>query len=136
MRLTVIPWYAHVSHSHSAALMMPVQFSANGTYTQTLNDGITFYLPDQWFTVLACADQIQLCNSVTSTCSTLTGNMVTGYNVLGLSKIQQATAERIILAQLQSHMYDIVNGPGASVLQASDKLINLFSPQLPNDQWM
>lgn len=110
-------------------------FSANGTFTGTIGNQ-TWYIPDYYISTLACADQIQLCNSATANCSPLMGSDPTAYLQLGLTKSQQATAVRLILAHQHSHIYDVVNGRGGSALAASDLLVNLFSHELPDNQWI
>jgi len=103
---------------------------------RTIDDGLPLYLPDHLFVTLACDHRLQLCNSADGACTALTGNNLTTYDAIGLNDKQLATAERILLARLHSHIYDTINGACGSALAANDHLVDLFSPQLPDDQWI
>jgi hypothetical protein len=108
---------------NSVAYLAPVFdpfFSANGT-ARPIDLGLSRNLakPDHLVNVLGCVDQYQVCNPVTSACSSLGGLYHLAVNLiqnttLGLNKAQQVSAGRLQYASLSSKTYDSVEGLGAS----------------------
>jgi hypothetical protein len=112
-------------------------FSADGTY-QVSRGNLELNLPDHWFSAIACADQLRICDPNTrGACSPLTGGFLVRPMGLGLTEKQEATAERIIDARLHSTIFDVIYQQGGNALMASDLLSGLItSPPLPRNQWI
>lgn len=116
-------------------------FSANGTYTYSgdADESAVWYQPDHYFSTLACVERMDLCNPRNGVCSAplgannLTPLMNTSY--FGFSGIQLATAQRVVLAWTNSHIYDVVSGQSGEALAANSLLTHLWSPGLPDNQW-
>lgn len=112
-------------------------FSADGTY-QVKQGNLEPNLPDHWFSAIACADQLRICNpNAGGKCTPLTGAYLVRPKGLGFTEQQEATAERIIHARLHSTVFDVLYQQGGNALLASDLLdAFLMSPPLPRNQWV
>ncbi|KAK1818975.1 hypothetical protein LTR12_006663 [Friedmanniomyces endolithicus] len=100
----------------------------------------TWYVGDDYFNILACADQHQFCNpNVDSSkgCTSL-ADEATVFNemfTIGFSDLQIAAAGRIAVPMPFSNMYYSVNGRGAAALRASETCFGNDQAALPNNQW-
>jgi len=102
---------------------------------------LTWYLGDDYFNLLACADQHQFCNPnlnfPNDGCTPLTDStaVLDELLTLGLSEVQSVTAKRITNALPFGSIYDSINGRGASALRASETCFGDNQMPLPNNQW-
>ncbi|KAK0285204.1 hypothetical protein LTR35_005406 [Friedmanniomyces endolithicus] len=100
----------------------------------------TWYVGDDYFNILACADQHQFCNPKLDSskgCTSL-ADEATVFNEMfrvGFSDLQIATAGRIAVPMVFSNMYYSVNGRGAAALRASETCFTNDQAALPNNQW-
>jgi hypothetical protein len=131
----------HFLSHNDLAYLAPVYdpwFSANGTRNASLQ-GIIGYGPDRVINTMACADQYVFCNPSTASCTSPAGvhklmdNMM--WNSLGFSATQLFTANRILIALLQSNTYYTVSRLGTSALWANDMVVGTISYGLPETQW-
>lgn len=110
-------------------------FLASGNYT--LGDRTA---PDSYVQIMACMDQRMIRNPVNGYQTTplglsqLEGGMA--WTELGFNDAQFATAMRLISNMATTDTYNTVNGQNSAALQATSLASQLFSPRLPDDQWM
>lgn len=116
-------------------------FSANGTWTfDGAAENETWIQPDAYINSITCIDQLQFCNPSTATCGPLLGTFQTMQHnlfALGLNDVQIVTAWRIVFAHFNSHIADSAGNLGPASLAANEMVIDkIFSPGLPDDQWI
>jgi hypothetical protein len=117
-------------------------FSAHYPMDTTNASLPTGYEADKVVSVLACAEQHQICNAVTGVCSPLLGKyqlfdaLVAGAldNVL-LSTAQTTTALRIVNAVAFTNIKDVVYLRQYTALRAQERLNGLVQLALPTNQW-
>lgn len=115
-------------------------FQANGTKKNPVRQGSQLlYLPDHDARIIACADQHQICDPVSVTCSKLDG--VLGSTSQVLDKMsndrQMATAIRIKRDSASYNTEPSIQQMGETALIASTVVgkTMLVSPGLPENQW-
>ncbi|KAL8924268.1 MAG: hypothetical protein Q9172_002741 [Xanthocarpia lactea] len=110
-------------------------FSANLPFD--LGEGETLYVADHYLDVMACTEQHQYCNPVTSECTPLTAFHRLGHYLPGLrlNFPQRYTYQRLKLISLQNAIYQSVLSRGAQALHASETLVGTLNKGLPDNQW-
>ena len=89
-------------------------FSAFEMLSYVDNQGVThtWYSPQYWVSIIACAEQYQMCNPVTGACTPLVGSMSLLRRSLspavGLNVVQLGIMERILMALAFTSVYWIV----------------------------
>jgi len=117
-----------------------VWFSAHGTYSATI-DGIKYIGSDDYVGVMACVEQYVICNLVVSKCSSpasifsLANQLPVLNRTLGWNTAQEATADRMLGAVINSGVFNIVGLLGPQALWASNVVMANGSPGLPDDHW-
>ena len=103
------------------------------------NSSYTFYESDYTVSVLACADQYQICNAATDKCTALTAALKLSKETptLGLSRVQEDLFTSIHAAIMRQSTYLSVHSRGANALRAMDTVVLADFTQigLPNNQW-
>ena len=95
------------------------------------------YLPDNYFTTVACIDRMRVCDPQhLDRCSRLVGSKMVYPGTLGLNRIQEATAERVLEARFHSIMWDAIAEQGGKALMANDVVVDFVSTALPPNQWV
>lgn len=104
----------------------------------TAGGNLTVYVSSQYLNALACADQIQYRNPVTNRCTlpTSTFHTTDATKDLNFNDRQVETAALLNINQQKSDTYSVVQGRGATTLQAYSTLSNRSQIALPNNQWM
>ena len=87
---------------------------------------------------MGCIDQHQFCNPSNGECTPLTAYSLvsTASYKIGLSAVQQYTANRLSDSLMFVNVYQSVNGRGSSALLAADGVYQLTQGPLPDNQWM
>lgn len=123
-------------------------FGAQDEYNFTYganNTMVDEFLPNNLVTTLGCIDQFQICNpnkiglaGKGMLCTPLgpIGALPNTTEQIGLSVIQYATAETIIISLRASNMFYSVSGRGAGALKAQNTVFTLTQvAKLPDNQW-
>lgn len=129
---------------NSISYMQPVTdpfFSANIpviTHIPGSTANTTYYTSDYFVHGLGCIDQHQFCNPTSGDCTPLSGYNIAFHTStrLGLTPVQQYTADRLSLTLNFVNMYYSVNGRGSSALRAQEGVYELTQGPLPPTQWM
>lgn len=96
--------------------------------------------PDEYIHFIGCADQYQFCTpSGDSYCTPLTAlnPLITAAETLTWANDKQkATIDRIILSLHNAQIFYSTFGRNAAALLANERVIQIISSSLPNNQWM
>ena len=135
-------FFAPNSVTYSAPVYDPLFTATTATDPSKSNetefDG-SKYTSDFWVSVIACADQYQLCNPNGMICTPLTGLYEAESRLideLQLNERQKVIADSLLYALQTQSTYYSVSSRGAASLRASDTLsgTNMVQITLPNDQ--
>ncbi|KAF2464395.1 uncharacterized protein BDR25DRAFT_271861 [Lindgomyces ingoldianus] len=98
----------------------------------------TFYLPDNFVTVLGCVDQHQFCRPSTSQCSSLSRvrTLRESTQGLNLNSKQNAAVRYIWNAIYYNNIYWTIGPRGAASLRASESVYQYLQHELSNTQWI
>ncbi|KAK5049099.1 hypothetical protein LTR84_005522 [Exophiala bonariae] len=104
-----------------------------------LDDDLAYYNTDFWAVAITCAEQYQICNPYTNSCTQMLGikQLTTGNALLALNlnPVQKHTADRIIQAAIFTNIYQQVTTRMAGALRASETVAQLEQQPLPANQW-
>jgi hypothetical protein len=117
-------------------------FSAFEMMSYVDNQGLnhTWYLPQYEVSIIACAEQYQMCNPVTGACTPLVGSMSLQQQSLspavGLNVVQQVIMDRILLTLSFTSAYSTVYPRKDAALRVQEKATGLDQAPIPDNQWM
>ena len=110
------------------------------SYLDFQGQNYTWYSPRYWVSIIACAEQYQVCNPSTGACTPLVGTMSLLQQSLapkvGLNAIQQSVMERIAVVGPYTSVYQTVNPRKDSALRAQETVTDLQQAPIPDNQWM
>jgi hypothetical protein len=112
------------------------EYSLNETTTSFDNSAV-LYQPTDQVSIMGCVDQYRFCNPTSGACTIPSGQLALydAIETLGLNVAQLVTAQRLIRIITNTDTYSSVYGSGPSALKASDRVLYLVSPGLPDNQW-
>lgn len=117
-------------------------FSAFEMLSYVDNQGLnhTWYTPQYWVSIIACAEQYQMCNPVTGACTPLVGSTSLLRQSLspavGLNVVQQGIMGRIFIVLPFTSVYWTVYPRKEAALRAQEKVTDLNQAPIPDNQWM
>jgi hypothetical protein len=110
------------------------------SYTDSQGQTHSWYLPEYYVSIIACAEQYQICNPLNGACSPLVGALPLMRRSLapdvGLNAVQQIIMERIYMILQFTSVYQTVNPRKGSALRAQEKVTQLNQAPIPDNQWM
>jgi hypothetical protein len=100
----------------------------------------SWYSPQYYVSIIACAEQYQICNPLNATCTPLVGSMTLLRQSLapevGLNVVQQSIMDRISTVLMYTSIYQTVYPRKDAALRAQETVTDLQQAPIPDNQWM
>lgn len=110
------------------------------SYVDNQGQNHSWYAGQYWVSVIACAEQHQICNLLNGACTPLVGSMtLLGQSLstdVGLNPVQQIIMDRISAVVPFTSVYQTVYPRKDSALRAQETVTELEQAPIPDNQWM
>jgi hypothetical protein len=110
------------------------------SYVDYQGQNHSWYTPQYYVSIIACAGQHQICNPNTGACTPLVGALPLLRQSLapevGLNVVQQGILDRIAVVAPYTSIYQAVNPRKDAALRAQETVTDLEQAPIPDNQWM